>query len=266
MARLARNRQFESLNLQVFHERLHAVGDGTEVVVVHLLVLCRVVSHQRAACKHQVGSCAVESLVNQEILLFPSKVACNLVYRRVEKPAHVCRRDVYGVHRAQQRSLVVESLACVRDEYRRNTKRVVYDEHGRCGVPCRVSACLEGVADAAVGERAGVRFLLYKQLSGELFNHSALAVVLYEGIVLLRRSFRQGLEPVGVVCHAVLLRPLFHAGGHGVGNGAVERRTVVDNVDKLVIYACRQVFVHLRTVKNVFPEKFRGTFYRRDNF
>ena len=39
VACLARNGQFECLYLKVFHERLHAVGDGAKVMVVHLLVL-----------------------------------------------------------------------------------------------------------------------------------------------------------------------------------------------------------------------------------
>ena len=39
VASLARNAEFESLNLQVFHECLDTLRDGTEVVVIHLLVL-----------------------------------------------------------------------------------------------------------------------------------------------------------------------------------------------------------------------------------
>ena len=40
VARLTGNTQLQRLYLQVFHERLHTVGDDTEIVVVHLLVLC----------------------------------------------------------------------------------------------------------------------------------------------------------------------------------------------------------------------------------
>ena len=49
VARLAWDRQFEGLDFEIFHECLHTVGDGSEVVVVHLLVLCRVVSHEGSA-------------------------------------------------------------------------------------------------------------------------------------------------------------------------------------------------------------------------
>ena len=37
--------QFECLNLQVFHKGNHACRDRTEIMVVHLLVLGRIVSH-----------------------------------------------------------------------------------------------------------------------------------------------------------------------------------------------------------------------------
>ena len=57
VTRLHGNAQLEGLYLQVFHECLHALGDGTEVVVVHLLVLRRVVAHQRATRQHEVGTC-----------------------------------------------------------------------------------------------------------------------------------------------------------------------------------------------------------------
>ena len=38
MACLAGNTQFESLDFKVFHERLHTLRNGAEVMVVHLLV------------------------------------------------------------------------------------------------------------------------------------------------------------------------------------------------------------------------------------
>ena len=45
MSCLAGNAEFECLSLQIFHESLHSFGDSTEVMVVHLLVLGRVVAH-----------------------------------------------------------------------------------------------------------------------------------------------------------------------------------------------------------------------------
>ena len=215
---LARDAQLQSLDLQVFHEGLYALGDGTEIVVIHLLVLGRVVTHQGAACEHEVGASRVETLVNEEIFLLPTEVADNLLYFRIEIVAYFCGCHVYGVKRAKQRCLVVECLACVRDEDCGDTQRVVDDEHGRCGIPSRVATGLECVTDTAVRERAGIGLLLYEQLARELLYHATLAVVLNERVVLLGSAFGKGLEPVGVVCHAVLVGPLLDALSHSVGN------------------------------------------------
>ena len=157
----------------------------------------------------------------------------------------------------QQRSLVVERLARVRNEYGGNTQRVVDDEDRAGGVPGRVATSLERVADAAVGETAGIRLLLYQQFAAELLNHAALAVVLDEGIVLLGRAFSQWLEPVRIMGDAHLLCPLLHPRSHGIGYRAVEPRTVVHHVNHLVVNVLGQVLIHLLTVKHVLAEVFR---------
>ena len=60
MACLARNTKLQRLNLNVFHELLHAGWNGTEVMVIHLLIFCRVMSHQGAPCHHKVRTCCKE--------------------------------------------------------------------------------------------------------------------------------------------------------------------------------------------------------------
>ena len=40
MAGLARDAEFECLDFQILHESLHTLRDGSEIMVVHLLVLC----------------------------------------------------------------------------------------------------------------------------------------------------------------------------------------------------------------------------------
>ena len=263
---LARDAKLKRLNLKILHERLHTLGDSTEVVVVHLLVFSRVVAHERTTGEHKVGACRVESLVNEEVLLLPTEVRDDLLHLRVEVVADSRSRLVHGVERTQERSLIVERLAGVRDEDGRDTERVVDDEHRRCGVPSRIAACLEGVAYAAVRERACVRLLLYEQLARELLYHSALAVVLDEGVVLLGCALGERLEPVCVVSDAVLVCPLLHAFSHSVGYRAVETRTVVDDIDELFVHFARKILVHLRTVEHVLAEELRRTFYRRNHF
>ena len=180
--------------------------------------------------------------------------------------AYLCGCLADSVDGTEKRSLIVESLACVRDEDGGDTERVVDDEDGRSGVPSRIAACLEGVADTTVRERAGVRLLLYEQLAGELLYHASLAVVLHEGVMLLGCTLGKRLEPVCVVCHAVLVSPLLDAFGDSVSNRAVETCSVVDYVDKLFIDVAREILIHFRTVENVLAEELRGSFYRCKHF
>ena len=117
----------------------------------------------------------------------------------------------------QQRSLVVECLTRIGNKYGGDAQRVVNDEHRTRGVPCRVAAGLEGVADSAVGEARRVRLLLHQQLAAELLYHTPLAVVLNKGIVLFGSSLRERLEPVGIVGDTHFKCPLLHARSHCIG-------------------------------------------------
>ena len=197
-------------------------GMDAEIVVVHLLVLGRLVAHKGAARQHQVGAGAIEVGIDEEVLLLPTEIGLHLAHLRVEIVADVGGGHAEGVERAEQGSLVVEGLARIGDEDGGDAEGVVDDEDGGGGVPGGVAAGLEGVADAAAGERTGVGLLLDEQLAREVFDHAALAVVLHKGVVLLGGAAGQGLEPVGVVGDAHLHGPLLHAGGHGIGYGAVE--------------------------------------------
>ena len=135
MACLAGNGKFEGLYLEVFHEGLHAVGDGAEVVVVHLLVLGTLVAHQCATCKHEVGAGRVEALIHEEIFLFPSEVASNLAHIIIEELAHVGGGAIHCMKGTQKWCLVVECLTSVGYEDGGDAECVVDDEHGRRGVP-----------------------------------------------------------------------------------------------------------------------------------
>ena len=95
-----------------------------------------------------------------------------------------------------------------------------------------------------------------EQFAAELLDHASLAVVLDESVVFLGSAFGEGLEPVGIVGHAVFLCPLSDAFGHRIGDGAVEAHTVVDDVDQFLIDITGKVFVHLVAGEHIFPEKF----------
>ena len=72
MTGLTGNGQFKGLNLQILHESLYAIGDDTEVVVVHLLVLRTFMAHERTTSQHQVWTGRIQSFIHKEILLFPT--------------------------------------------------------------------------------------------------------------------------------------------------------------------------------------------------
>ena len=136
MAGLARNTELESLDFQILHKCLNTLWDGAEVVVVHLLVLGRIVTHQGAACQHQVRTCSIQALIYQEVLLLPTEVGNNLLDIWVEIVANLCGSYVYSMQCTEQWSLIVESLTCIRDEDCRDTECIVDDEYRRCWIPC----------------------------------------------------------------------------------------------------------------------------------
>ena len=262
VARLHRDAEHEGVYLQIAHEGCHTLGDAAEIVVVHLLVLGGVVSHEGAACEQKVGAGSIEAFVDKEVLLLPSEIARHLFHLGVEVVTDVGGCHVDGFQGSQERRLIVERLAAVGDEDGGDDECVVDDEDGAGGVPCGVAACLEGAAYAAAGERRGVGLLLDEQLAAELLNHASLAVVLDERVVLLGGAFGQRLEPMGVVCDAVLLGPLHHAGSHLVGYLAVELCAFVDDVYHLVVHTLRQILVHLLAVEDILAEVFARSFTR----
>ena len=127
--------ELKGLDLQVFHEGLHTLRDRPEVVVVHLLVLGALMAHQRTACENEVRTCGIEILVDEEILLLPAEVGDDLLHVGIEIVAYIGSSDIHGMQCSQQRSLVVERLARIRDEDGRDTERVVHDEDGACRIP-----------------------------------------------------------------------------------------------------------------------------------
>ena len=89
--------QLQRLYLKILHKGLHTIGDSTKVVVVHLLVLRTLVSHQRTTRHQQVRTCRVETLVHEEILLFPSQVHLHLGHIVIEILANILSGLVHGV-------------------------------------------------------------------------------------------------------------------------------------------------------------------------
>jgi hypothetical protein len=116
-------------------------------VVVHLLVLGRVVSHQGTTCEQQVRTGGIETLIYEEVLLLPTEVRGDLLHCGIKVMANIHGSHVHSVQGTEEGSLIVECLTAVRDEDGGDTQGIVDDEHRRCGIPCRVTTGLEGRTD-----------------------------------------------------------------------------------------------------------------------
>ena len=77
--------------------------------------------------------------------------------------------------------------------------------------------------------------------------------------MFLSSTFGQGLEPVGIVRHAVLCCPLLHAGSHSIGNITVESGTIVHHVNHFLVHVFRQILVHFLTVKDLLAKILSGS-------
>ena len=123
VARLDRHAALVELGFEFGHEREHALGDRSEVLILELLALRRPRAEQRAAGVEQVGPREVEVAVDQEILLLGTAGRGDARRARAEQlqHAHGLRRQRF--HRAEQRRLLVERHAGPADERRRNHQR-----------------------------------------------------------------------------------------------------------------------------------------------
>ena len=177
VARLDRHADLVQLALDFDHEGQHALGDGAEVVVLHLLALRRLGAEERAAGVDQVGPVEIELLVDQEVFLLGAAGGRDALRLRAEQleDADGLLRERF--HRAQQRRLLVERLAGPADERGRDDERRAVRRHQqprRAGrVPGGVAARLEGGAHAARGEARGVGLARDQFLAAELGDGAA---------------------------------------------------------------------------------------------
>ena len=171
--------------------------------------------------------------VDQEVLLLGPAERHDVVEVLVpEQLQDALGLGAHGLLAAQQRRLVVERLTGHRDEHRRDAQRVavrVLQDVRRAGdVPARVTAGLEGAAQATRGEAGAVRLALDQGLARELGERGAVADRIEEAVVLLGGQARHRVEDVCVVGRALRQRPVLHRRGDGVGHGRIELRALVD--------------------------------------
>jgi len=111
--RLGRNAKFKEPRLHVGHVCLHVAGDRTKVVVVELMPLRRIGTHDRTAAQVDVRPHRGEILIDQKVLLLDSKRGGDMMHAfvRAEKPQHPHGLLAECFVTSQQRRLLVERLA-----------------------------------------------------------------------------------------------------------------------------------------------------------
>ena len=211
-------------------------------------------AHQGASGQHQVRPGGKQVLVHEEILLLPAQVGMDFPDLGIEEPADRQGGIVHCLQRFLERRLVVQGLAGVGEEDRRDAERVLLDEDRRRRIPGRVATGLEGGPQAAAREGGCVRLLLDQGLAVEGLDHASLLVVFQQGIVLLGRQVVEGLEPVGDVGDAVAQGPGLHPVGHLVRRLHVQRFPVVNAVDQGIVGPDVQIFPHLVPVEDQLSE------------
>ena len=224
-------------------------------MILQLLRARRRGPEERPPALHQVGPAQPQRLVHEEILLLRAERDGGVAVGLAETGHQPTRRAVERLHRTQQRRLLVQHLAGVRAEDRRDAKRgavaVALDEDRARDVPGRVAARLEGPPQAAAGEARGVRLAHDQVLARETRQGLGHARRLEEGVVLLRRAARERLEPVREMRRPPIHPPLLQGVRHLVGDRGIQRRVVAHRVQQRLRRVLRQILPHRLLVEDV---------------
>ena len=257
MAGLRRDAELEQLLLDVDHVRQHAVGDGTEVVILELLTARRLGAEQRALRVQQVGTRHVELAIDQEVLLLGARVRHHATGRLVaEQLQDALGLVVQRLHRAEQRRLLVERLTGPRHERGRDAERVAVRDVRRAGhVPRRVAARGGRRTNATIREARRVRLTLDQRLARELHQRAAFTVGAQEAVVLLRREAGERVEDVSVVRGAFRHGPFLHRGRDRVRDHRIESLTALDRALQRPEDLLGQVGLHRGQAEDVAAEE-----------
>ncbi len=227
-------------------------------MILHLLPLRCHGAEQRATGENQVLALIVVFLVDKEILLLRSDRRGDALRILSEQAQHAAGLTADCIHGAQQRGFLVKRLACVGAEGGRDVQRSVLDKRVGARVPCRITARLEGCAQAAGREGGGIRFALNQLLAAERHNNLAACGRRDKGIMLLRGDAGHGLEPVRVVGCTLFHRPVLHRVRHNVRNADIKRLAQLDGLHQLFEDLLRQLVAHDVFIKYVLREYFRN--------
>ena len=255
---LGEHAEFPQLLVEIGHELRDARLDRAEVMVVHLLSLRRHCAEERAPAEHKILALIEHGAVHEKIfLLGTDERTDDLHIVHAEELQHAQRLLVERLHGAQQRRFLVERLAAVGTERRRDAERFVFDKGVARRVPGGVAARFKRGAKPAGGKARSVRLAPDEFLAGKLHDDAAIRRGGDEAVVLLRGAAGEWLEPVGIVRRALFDRPLLHGVGHGVGNGGIQRAALIHRLFQRDIHVIRQFCFHHAVVKHKTSKIFR---------
>ena len=250
MLGLGGDAELPELVVKLLHEGVDRGTDGAKVVLLELLALGGSRAKERAAGQPQVLALLVVLLLDEEELLLGAEGGVHRLVGVPKERHHLAGHVGDGLHRAQQRDLLVQRLAGVAAEGGGDAEDLVLDEGVAGGVPGGVAAGLKGGADAARGEARGIRLALDQFLAREGLDGAAVLAGHHEAVVLLGGDAGQWLEPVGVVGGAVLDGPLLHAVSHDVGDVDVEWLVVLGGLLQLLVGLAGDALTHCAVVKD----------------
>ena len=78
--------------------------------------------------------------------------------------------------------------------------------------------------------------------------------MLDKGVVFFSSTFRQRLEPVGVMGNAILHGPLFHTSSYSIGHIALQTGSIINDINHFLINLLGQILVHLLAVEHFLTE------------
>ena len=247
---LGRHAQLPELFVELLHEVVHRRADGTEVVLLHLLALARRRAEERAPCEYQVLTLLVVLLLDEEVLLLGTDRGGDTRHILAEIRQHLARLRRHGLHRAQERRLLVERLAGVATERRGDAQHLVLDERVARGIPCRIAARLERGANAAGRKTRRIGLALDEGLARKLHDGTPICLRVEERVVLLGRDARQRLEPMRVMRGTVRDGPFLHGVRDHVGDLDVERLALLDRLGQRLVSRRRQQLLHRVVVEH----------------
>ncbi|OQC22871.1 MAG: hypothetical protein BWX70_02998 [Verrucomicrobia bacterium ADurb.Bin070] len=253
---LDRDTQLIQFRVDLRHEGQDTRRNGAEILVLQFLSLGRPRSEQRAPRAQQIRTRVIEAAINQEILLLRTRRCGDHAGIFVpQEPQHALRLAVDGLHRTQQRHLLVQGLTRPGAEGRGDAQggpvSALHQVSRTRHVPCGVAARFECGADSAARKTGCVGLALDQLLAREIDGEMPFAVRAVEAVMFLCREPGQGIEDVRIVRGAAFNRPAAHRGRHNIRSTRIKRDALFDGFAQRRINVLRQTRLHLVVTKHI---------------